>query len=138
MNGSDSDKGSGIDRIEHGMDAFKKIANAREALLFRKKGAATIQLAQVCASRKASLARARKNANRSLRPEYSDRGREFFQLDEHGRTDFICRLVIQCQLDHPCAPFPTQRFAGKGFHRGSLTTVSRSSLTSYMASISVA
>src|SRR5260370_32431009 len=117
------------------MNAFQKMANTGEPLFFGKGRGAVIQLAQVRARGKNGLPSASDNTDGSLRRQQTECSNKFFQFGEHGRAYFIGRLMIERQLDNPFAPFPTQRFAGEGFHACRPLTASRLPSASYTAFI---
>ena len=45
-----------------------------------------------------------------------ERRYELFQLGEHGGANLVGGLAIERQFHHTVNPFPSQRFAGEGFH----------------------
>src|SRR5260370_42343974 len=114
------------------------MGNPREPLFFRKGRGAVIQLAEIRTGGENGLARSRNNADGSRGSKRSKCGDKLFQFREHGCANFVGRLMIEGQLDHPFAPFPTQRFASKDFHACCLLAASRLPLASYMALISEA
>ncbi len=136
MDSSDGDEWRRIDHVENGMNPFQEIANTGEPFFFRKGRGAVIQLAQVRTGGENGFARARNNADGSLGSEHAKCSNKLFQFREHGRANFVGMLMIERQLDHPFAPFPTQRFASKDFHACCLLAASRLPLASYMALIS--
>src|SRR5260370_31538721 len=114
------------------------MANTREPLFFRKGRGAVIQLAEIRTGGENGLARARNKADGSLGSKRSKCGDKLFQFREHGCANFVGRVMIERQLDHAFAPFPTQRFASKDFHACCLLASSRLPLASYIALISEA
>src|SRR6266700_6502765 len=138
MNGGDGDKGRGIDRVQNRVDAFEKGAYARGAVFCGSCRRSRIQLAQISTRGKEGLARAGNNAGGRLRSEHVKLGNKLFQFGEHGGANFVGRRMIESQLDHAFAPFPTQRFTGESFHACCLLAASRVPFESYMALISEA
>src|SRR5258708_5666335 len=138
MNGGDGNKGHGIDRVQNRVDGFEKGADARGAVFCGSCRRSGIQLAQISTRGKEGLVRAGNNTGGSLRSEHVKLGNKLFQFGEHGGANFIRRRMIESHLDHPFAPFPTQRFAGESFHACCLLAASREPFESYMALISEA
>src|SRR5260370_38942725 len=120
------------------MDAFEKCGDARGGVFSRGCRRGRIQFAQIPASGENRLLRTRKDADGSVGRERAECGNEFFQLHEHSRADFVGGSMIERQLDHAVAPFPTPRFTGTLFHASVLLAASRAPFDSYIALISEA